>query len=246
MLLDHINQQPQLADASKAILKSCFHAFLAFCGCEPNPAKALPRWRETPRRIIVPNDADVKRALDEAVRMSMSGEAAAIRDGLIFALSVVSGNRRGELRNLPIKDLQIALNHPENGVYRVFTNGKTGEAATRFTSFHVPLIERWLEKRPFTDCPYLFVNHRGQHLSLVGFDRARPKVCQRAGVPIITYQQLRRRLATHIANNQGVDVAAHALNHSPHSGDRVIRAYYYNPDIARADKATASAFKVMA
>lgn len=83
--------------------------------------------------------------------MSMSGEAAAIRDGLIFALSVVSGNRRGELRNLPIKDLQIALNHP-----------------------------------------------------------------------------------------------AHALNHSPHSGDRVIRAYYYNPDIARADKATASAFKVMA
>lgn len=241
MLLDYINSHPDLAEASKAILKSCLHAFFAFCGCEPNPAKGLPRWRETPRRIITPDDTAVKRALDEAVLMCGSGEATLIRDGLIFALSVVSGNRRGELRNLPMKDLKTALKHPENEIYRVYTSGKTGEAITRFTSFHVPLIEAWLGKRPLTDCPYLFVNH-GQHLSLVGFDRARPKVCERAGVPIITYQQLRRRLATHIANNQGVDVAAHALNHSPHSGDRVIRAYYYNPDIARADKATALAF----
>ena len=244
MLLDYIGSQ-DLADASKAIVRACFHAFLAFCGLDPNPAKDLPRWRETPRRIVTPSDDHVKRALDEAVRMTNLGEAAAVRDGLIFALSVVSGNRRGELRNLPMSELIMSLQAPDNDVYRVYTQGKTGEAITRFTQFHVPLIHAYLDVRPFTDCPFVFVNDKGQHLSLVGFDRARPKVCKRAGVPTITYQALRRRVATIIANNQGVDVAAHALNHSPHSGDRVIRAYYYDPDMSRADKATALAFEGM-
>jgi integrase len=245
MLLDYISSQ-DLADASKAILRACFHAFLVHCKVEPNPAKSLPRWRETPRRIITPSDDHVKRALDTAVSMCHSGEAAAVRDGCIFALSVVSGNRRGELRCLPMDDLMIALDNPEGDIYRVYTQGKTGEAITRFTKFHVPLIHAYLDVRPFTDCPFVFVNDKGQHLSLVGFDRARPKVCKRAGVPTITYQALRRRVATIIANNQGVDVAAHALNHSPHSGDRVIRAYYYDPDMSRADKATALAFEVIA
>jgi integrase len=244
MLRDYIENQ-QLADASKAIVRSSFHAFFVFCGCEPNPAKSLPRWRETPRRIITPSDDHVKRALDTAVSMCHSGEAAAVRDGCIFALSVVSGNRRGELRNLPMSDLMTALDNPEGDIYRVYTQGKTGEAITRFTQFHVPLIHAYLGVRPATECPYLFVNDKGDHLSLVGFDRARPKVCKRAGVPTITYQALRRRVATIIANNQGVDVAAHALNHSPHSGDRVIRAYYYDPDMSRADKATALAFEVV-
>jgi len=116
MLLDYINSQSELKDPSKAIIRSCFHAFLAYCGCEPNPAKELPRWRETPRRIIVPDERDVKRALDEAIVMCNLGEAALRRDGLIFALSVVSGNRRGELRNLPMKDLLASLEQPEHGV----------------------------------------------------------------------------------------------------------------------------------
>ena len=45
-----------------------------------------------------------------------------------------------------------------------------------------------------------------------------------------------------IARSEGVDVAALLLNHSPHSGDRVIRAYYYDPDKERADRAAYLAF----
>lgn len=243
MIADYIESKEPLAEASKAIIRQCAHAFLAFCGCDPNPADAIPRYRETPKRIITPNDDHVKRALDEAVSMCSFGEAGMVRDGLIFALAVVSGNRRGELRNLPMKDLLASLKRPENGVYRVYTEGKTGEAITRFLAFHVPLIQAYLDIRPLTDCPYVFVNDKGRHLSLVGFDRARPKVCKRAGVPVITYQELRRRLATIIANSEGVDVAANALNHSPHTGDRVIRAYYWNPDRVKVDKATALAFE---
>lgn len=115
MLLAHINSNPDLAEASKAILKSCFHALFAFCELDPNPAKALPRYRETPRRIIIPDETAVKRALDEAVAMCSFGEADTVRDGLIFALSVVSGNRRGELRNLPMNDLKIALKTANDG-----------------------------------------------------------------------------------------------------------------------------------
>lgn len=252
MLANFIAKRTDLADPSRAVLRQCFHAFLAFCGVEPNPAAALPRWRETPRRVVVPQEDAVRHALATAVTMTHSNEPAKVRDGLVFALAVVSGNRRGELRNLLLADVLTALRDPQETaqgvVYRVFTEGKTGEAVCRFTAFHLPLIDRYLVVRPFTDDPYLFVNlnpaHEsyGRQLSLVAFDRARPKVCKRAGVPIITYQELRRRLATVIARADGVDVAAHVLNHSPHSGDRVIRAYYYDPDKAAADKAAALAF----
>lgn len=251
MLADFIALQPNLADPSRAVLRSCFHAFLAFCGVDPNPAKGLPRWRETPRRVLVPQEQAVRLALAEAVRMTESQEPARVRDGLIFALAVVSGNRRGELRNMPADDLQAALRDPQETpdgtVYRVWTAGKTGAACCRFTAFHLPLIDRYLTIRPDTASPFLFVNlnplheRYGRQLSLVAFDRVRPKVCKRAGVACITYQELRRRLATVIARAEGVDVAALALNHSPHSGDRVIRAYYFDPDKAAADKAAAAA-----
>lgn len=249
MIQSYIDAQTQLADPSKALLRGCFHAFLSFCGLgDDNPAKGLPRWRETPRRVHLPQEDAVKLALATAVAMNQGDYPPDIRDGLIFALAVVSGNRRGEIRNLPLSDLREAIAHTQGDVYRVYTNGKAGEAVLRFTGFHLPLIDRYLIVRPKTQDPYLFVNLNKQHesygrqLSLVAIDRVRPKVCRRAGVGVITYQELRRRLATIIARSEGVDVAALLLNHSPHSGDRVIRAYYYDPDKERADRAVVAAF----
>lgn len=256
MLASYINAQTQLSDPSKALLRGCFHALFAFCGLgDDNPAKALPRWRETPRRVHLPQEDGVKLALKTAVSMTQAKRPSDIRDGLIFALAVVSGNRRGELRNLPLADLQEAMQAPhetkQGTVYRVYTAGKTGEAVCRFTGFHLPLFDRYLSVRPDTSDSHVFVNlnptheNYGQQLSLVAFDRVRPKVCKRAGVDVITYQELRRRLATVIARSDGVDVAALLLNHSPHSGDRVIRAYYFDPDRAAADSAAALAFGAM-
>lgn len=252
MIAQYIDAQTQLAEPSKALLRGCFHAFFAFCGLgDDNPAKGLPHWRETPRRVNLPQEDAVKLALATAVAMNNGKRPSDIRDGLIFALAVVSGNRRGEIRNLPLADLREAMTDPHGDVYRVYTNGKTGEAVLRFTGFHLPLIGRYLTIRPETNDPHTFVNLNPQHeaygrqLSLVAVDRVRPKVCKRAGVGIITYQELRRRLATIIARSQGVDVAALLLNHSPHSGDRVIRAYYYDPDKERADRAAVLAFGSM-
>lgn len=69
------------------------------------------------------------------------------------------------------------------------------------------------------------------------------KICKDAKIEVIIYQELRRRLATIIARSAGVDVAAQALNHSPHTGDRVIRLFYYNPDLEAVDKATCEAWQ---
>ena len=247
MLLDFINAQP-VSEASKSILRQCFHAFFAFCGLEgANPAKDLPRWRDAPRRVILPNEQGVKLALSAAVDMCQSSRPVHVRDGLIFTLAVMGGNRRGEIRNLKIIEMIEALKNQEaNGIYRVFTYGKTGDCILRFTDFHVPHLLRYLSIRPMSG-EYVFVNlnpgqRYGQQLSLVAFRRVREKVCQRAGVGLITYQELRRRLATTIARTVNVDTAAHALNHSPHSGDRVIRLFYYDPDKAKTDTAVAAVF----
>lgn len=249
MLLSFIESKPYLSDPSRSIYRQCFHAFFAFCGLhEDNPAKSLPRWRDTPRRIVLPNEPSVKLALAQAISMCHSANPVDVRDGLIFTLAVMSGNRRGEIRNLKVLDLIDAMQHPEdNGVYRAYTTGKTGESIMRFVDSHIAHFRYYLRLRPLKS-EHVFVNldkasqGYGGKLSLVTFDRIRPKVCKRAGVDVITYQELRRRLATSIARSVNVDTAAQVLNHSPHSGDRVIRLFYYDPDKAAADKAAAAVF----
>jgi integrase len=248
MLQAFIDEKPHLSDPSRSIMRQSFHAFFAFCGLgDENPAKGLQNWRSTPRRVVLPPEDAVRLALAEAVRMCNAENVVIVRDGLIFTLAVMSGNRRGEIRNLKVNDVLDALQHPVNGVCRVYTSGKTGEAVLRFLETHTPHILYYLRKRPMAS-EYVFVNlnpgheRYGRQLSLVAFDRARRRVCTRAGVGIITYQELRRRLATAIARSSGVDTAANVLNHSPYSGDRVIRLFYYDPDKAKADAAVVSVF----
>ena len=251
MIADYIAARPDWSEATKSLIRDCFHAFLAFCGCKPNPADELPNWSDVPRHVAVPKEGCVMRAFETAVQMCESESAADIRDGLVFVLAVYSGCRRGEFRDLTINELFEALEYPESdGTFRMFTSGKTGEAIMRFSRYHLPYIERYLGFRP-DGSDSLFVNldsrssQYGQGLSLVTFNRMRWKVCKRADVPVVTYQDLRKRLATMVARTNGVDVAAHALNHSPHSGDRVIRLFYYDPDKAAVDRACQDAFEAM-
>ena len=251
-IVRYIASKTEYADPTRAKLRAGLLAFFNFCikkgECEQNPVKDTKRFRDWPRRIHLPNEDGVIAALETAVMMNESENPYAIRDGLIFSLAAVSGNRRDELRQLPMDDLLIALAQPEkldNGesLYRVYTKGKEGDAICRFTEFHVPMFHNYFAVRPAAKSPFVFVNmykhHEfyGQQLSLVGISRVRKRVCNRAGVDLITYQELRRRLATMIARSVNVDVAAQTLNHSKHSGDRVIRAYYFDPDKAAVDTA---------
>lgn len=240
-ILQYIDSQNHLSDPSRSILRQSFHAFFAYCGVQPNPAKGLPRYRETPRRVHLPDETAVNAVMETAVSWCLTGSPHKSRDGVIFTLAMVSGNRRGEIRNVTVNELNEAMKEPGE-VYHCYTTGKTGGAVLRFLPFHVPLINAYLPHRP-DKSPYAFVNlnphhpQYGQQLSLVALDRARISLCRATGTAVITYQELRRRLATHIARSQGVDIAAHALNHSPHSGDRVIRLFYYDPDKAAVDRA---------
>ena len=254
-IVRYIASKTEYAEPTRAKLRGCLLAFFNFCikqgACDDNPVQDTQRFRDWPRRVHLPDEEGVIAALETAVMMNDSENPYAIRDGLIFALAAVSGNRRDELRRLPMADLLTALHQPEkleNGenIYRVYTNGKTGEAICRFTEFHVPMFYNYFAVRPVTPDPFVFVNmykhHEffGQQLSLVGISRVRKRICKRARVDLITYQELRRRLATMIARAVNVDVAAQTLNHSAHSGDRVIRAFYFDPDKAAVDAAVSA------
>jgi hypothetical protein len=49
-----------------------------------------------------------------------------------------------------------------------------------------------------------------------------------AGVPVITFQEMRKLRGTKIARQFGLELAAEALGHI--SGTKVIREHYYDPD----------------
>jgi integrase len=66
-------------------------------------------------------------------------------------------------------------------------------------------------------------------------ETARGRVCEAAGVPLVTYQELRRAKATKVAQTYGLHVAAQVLGHS--SGVQVVRDYYYNPDVEASYRA---------
>ena len=148
-IVRYIASKTDWAEPTRALLRSCLLAFFNFCikkgECAANPVQDTVTFRDWPRRIHLPNEDGVQAALETAVLMNDSENPYAIRDGLIFALAAVSGNRRDELRQLPMDDLQTALNTPEKledggNVYRVYTTGKEGEAICRFTDFHVPMF----------------------------------------------------------------------------------------------------------
>jgi hypothetical protein len=58
--------------------------------------------------------------------------------------------------------------------------------------------------------------------------RVRHRLYKLAGVPVITFQELRKLKGTKIGRAYGLEVAAQALGHR--SGTRVIREFYYDPD----------------
>ncbi len=234
--------EQRYSDATLAMTRSCLVAFLNFCVDQKwlaaNPAKQLPHYDARPKRVITADEEYLGQALTICGFMSRSANIQQRRDAAVFALAAISGARRSNIVYLPHRETVSALAHPDydktvGNIYRVSARGKTPISVV-FGEWHADILRRWLEVRPSAvkDSNRLFVHVRrsslGQPLQENGLGHARRNVCQLAGVPVITFQEMRRLRGTKIAREFNLELAAEALGHI--SGTKVIREHYYDPD----------------
>jgi len=228
------------AEATLAMTRSCLITFLNFCihqgWLTQNPARQLPRYSDRPKHVITANETHLGQALTICGFLAKSSDHRNRRDAAIFALAAISGARRSNIVNMPHRETIAALAAPEfdkrvGNIYHVNTKGKT-PIAVIFGDWHAQILRAWLEVRPSCDHNRLFCHIRkstvGQPLQENGVGQARRHICQVAGVPPITFQELRRLRGTKIARQFGLELAAEALGHV--SGIRVIKDHYYDPD----------------
>lgn len=228
------------ADATLAMARSCLITFFNFClkrgWLEGNPAQQLPRYDDRPAHVVTANEEHLASALTFCGIMSKSSNPYHRRDAAVFALAAISGARRSNIMLLSFRETVTALGRPDfdervGNIYTVASKGKTAIEIV-FGEWHATILRDWLAVRPSCECNRLFVHLRsssvGRPLEANGLGKARRNVCQVAGVPPISFQEMRRLRGTKIARQFGLELAAEALGHI--SGTRVIKEHYYDPD----------------
>ena len=106
------------------------------------------------------------------------------------------GLRVGEVHTLSLSDLY--LRPSPNNLPRVRVCGKKNSRRVVYLS-HEALIalEVWLAVRPETDSEAVFLNYKGQRLSIRGMQKRLARYCRQAGISI-TCHQFRHTLGRHL------------------------------------------------
>ena len=171
------------------------HAFFEYVADEdrehqrPNPVRWGRHRIKTGERL--PRDAsegDVS-----AVFAQIDDE----RDQALFGLLLGAGLRVGEVIALCDDDLEAPPTARDCARLRVRGKGQK-ERVVWVTPRWYGLVQRWLQRRPASDSPHLFLNQHQRPLSVSGVQYRWRGYCQAAGVHL-TCHQLRHTFARRLA-----------------------------------------------
>lgn len=134
------------------------------------------------------------------------------RDRAMFELMIGAGLRVGEVVALQKDDIPPI---DDMGLVRLRVRGKGDkERIVWLTRESYRFLQQWLRKRPENGQTALFLNHRGQPLSVAGVQYRLKQYCQKTGIKI-TCHQLRHTYARRLVE-QGmpIDSLAKLLGHN--------------------------------
>lgn len=151
----------------------------------PNPVRfkrhAGKRPRSLPRDL---RDEDIERVWDVIV---------SARDRAWFALMVRAGLRVGEVVDLKMSDVLSPAEGARPARLRVCGKGRK-ERVVWLTAEAYAVLETWLQARPTTEDPHVFLNGRGKPLSANGLQWLLHQYGQQVGLDL-TPHQLRHTFA---------------------------------------------------
>lgn len=190
---------------------AALHTFFEFlASLAPKEAKANPvQWRRHSPKQGQPIARDASDAEVEALFEQISD----VRDQAIFGLMVGAGLRVGEVAQLKSQD----LNPPTepSGVARLIVCGKgQKERVVWLTSTWYRKVTDYQTVRPQSQNELLFLNHRGQAISVNGIQYRLRNYCREAGISI-TCHQLRHTFARRLANQKmPIEAISKLLGHN--------------------------------
>lgn len=236
-----LEERKGYSEGHLAFHRSCHVTFWGWLGLDI--VHQVKRYSETPTAVITATDHEIRKLLDTCNNMWSTIHQQ--RDAAIVTLGT-AGLRRSNIRLTRTSETIQALTTPINGRYYLLpTHGKEPMTAV-LDSPRATILQRYLSNRPPTRHDRLFINLNPddpeylEPLSNEGLQRARRRICQAAGLRLISFQQMRRWLGTKIARNNSIHLAAQALGHK--SGINVILNHYYNPDKEQTQTAVLNAY----
>lgn len=205
-----------------------------------NPAAPLPYFDDSPAQIAAPSPEEIDRLIDTCIRLSQSRHIRSIQCAAIVAIGTCGG-RRSNIKSLRYSDVLSIMFQPqfvgESWRYVFPSSGKEKMPLVMDDERGLCVIE-WLRVRPKCAHDMLFVNlnsieniTRGDEylepLGDGGYQHCRKFVCDQAGLPLISFQDMRVFVATRVSEITGSEErAGKVLGHSPRSGGKVVNRHY--------------------
>ena len=212
--LDDFVSQQQKAGMSAATINrrlAALHAFFEWlAGQEPEMTQVNPViWKRHKPKQAQPIARD---ASDDEVVL-LFNEIDGPRDQAIFGLMVGAGLRVGEVAALKTGDIYP----PSNGcsLARLIVKGKgEKERSVWLTRIWYDKLLAYQAMRPASDEPHLFLNHRGQAITVNGIQYRLQTYCRQAELTL-TCHQLRHTFARRLADQRmPIESISQLLGHS--------------------------------
>jgi len=212
-----------------------FYYFLAMTEDNPPANPVVSRRHFLPKTHPLPRDLR-----DDEVEMLFSSLENP-RDRAIFLLMLDCGLRVGEIHNLSLDD--ISLDSPP----RLEVHGKGNRHRTAYLSPQAQnALYDWLNCRPVTTDPAVFLSRRGKRLSVAGIQFILRKICKKTGQKL-TCHQFRHTFGRRMAEAGMSVTTLQAL--LGHASLRATQGYVHLSDLhlqAEYDRAMNSALAVLA
>jgi site-specific recombinase XerD len=174
------------------------HGFFEFLAShDPDGAPANPViWRRHKVKEGHPLPRDIPDSQVEALFAAIADE----RDQAIFGLMVGAGLRIGEVASLRLEDLEAPPAPTQMARLRVCGKGEK-ERIVWLTPTWYQLVMQWVVVRPTVAHEALFLNRRGEPLSVRGIQHRLQTHCQQAGI-YLSPHQLRHTFSRRLAEQR--------------------------------------------
>jgi site-specific recombinase XerD len=164
-----------------------FYDYLAYIREEDVPNPVIPRRHYLARERRLPRDVP-----DEVIAQLFEAIGSHLRDRTMFTLMLHAGLRVGELSQLRLADIRLSDEHTPF----LRLNGKGGqERVVYLSATAAELLKAYLEERAQNGPEQVFLNYKGQPISITGIQLRLGRYCRQADI-WITSHQLRHTYAS--------------------------------------------------